>query len=460
MLERKITDMIEKHQLISFGDKVVAGVSGGPDSLALLHYLKTIRGKYNVTLVVAHVDHMFRGQQSYEDYLFVEKVCKEWDIPFEGKRIDVPKFIKETGKSPQVASRELRYEFFLEVMKKYNIHKLALGHHGDDQMETILMRLTRGAGGSARAGIAVKRNWKDSEIIRPFLCLTKQEIILYCQQYGLVPRIDGSNEKGLYARNRYRQQVLPFLKAENPKVHEHFQRFSEELREDEELLLSLAEEQIAPFWIKKANYSYVKRSGLLGMSKPLQRRAIQLILNYLYFERHEELSASHIEAILTLLHTSHPSGEVHLPNGLRVIKSYDDCTFQFTQEASQPYSLPIAIPGETVLPNGRRIVASHGEKREEWKETGNDVLYIDTELTKFPLRVRSRLNGDRMRVKGLSGSKKVKDIFINEKIPIAERAVWPIVEDGESRIIWIPGIKKSDHSNPSGETSFIILKYV
>ena len=184
---------------------------------------------------------MFRGEESYEDYRFVEKTCQEWNIPFEGKRINVPAYMEQTGESSQLAARNLRYAFFEEVMKKYQLSILALGHHGDDQIETMLMRLTRGASGMARAGIAVKRPFLNGEIIRPFLVVTKEEINAYASRYKLTPRMDPSNEHNDYVRNRFRHDVLPALKRENPKVHEHFQRFSEELTEDEQLLQQMTE---------------------------------------------------------------------------------------------------------------------------------------------------------------------------------------------------------------------------
>lgn len=457
MLEKKAMLAIEKHHLLDDGDSLLVGVSGGPDSLALLYFLYSIKEQFHLRIVVAHVDHMFRGQQSYEDFLFVEKTCEKLGVDFEGARINIPEYIENTGKSSQVAAREKRYQFFEEVMRKYGIHKLVLGHHGDDQMETVLMRLTRGATGKARAGIAIRRQFNSYSVIRPFLWACKKDIEEYCQRYNLMARMDYSNESLVYARNRFRLQILPILKKENQKAHEHFQRFSEELIEDEELLLSLAEEKLDSIWTKKENYSKVEISSLLRMPKPLQRRAIQLILNYLYFERQEELSAAHIELVLKLFQNSHPSGEIHLPSGLKIEKSYGLGTFSFDAKMTEPYSIPLKIPGETLLPNGSKIQAHYIEGN---AEKGNDVFIIDPDQVKLPLVVRSRKNGDRMKMKGLNGSRKVKDIFIDKKIPLAERAVWPIVEDENHQIIWIPGLKKSDQEAIRVKESFITLKYL
>ena len=147
--------------------------------------------------------------------------------------------MKQTGESTELAARKLRYGFFGEVMKKYECTILVLGHHGDDQVETMLMRLTRGATGKARAGIPIKRAFQNGLIVRPFLVVTKEEINEYAVQHQLEPRLDPSNEEDDYVRNRFRHHVLPFLKQENPLVHEQFQRFSEEIYEDEDFFQEL-----------------------------------------------------------------------------------------------------------------------------------------------------------------------------------------------------------------------------
>ena len=457
MLEDKARQAINKYKLIQQDDRLLIGVSGGADSMALLHILCKLRREYNLHLVVAHVDHMFRGEQSYEDYVFVKKYCAEWGVTFEGTRINVPEYISRTGKSSQVASREVRYKYFEEVMNRYAIHKLVLAHHGDDQLETILMRLTRGATGDARAGIKIRRRVSGYEIIRPFLWASKDDVEDYCHNNGIAFRIDASNKKPVYARNRFRLQVLPFLKQENAQVHEHFQRFSEELMEDEAFLSALAEERLKAMVLKKDKEVKISIGALLQTPKPLQRRCIQLILNYLYFERQEDLSATHIESMITLFQSSHPSGEIHLPAGLKVIKSYDECLFTFGLSKSQPYSYTIHIQGETILPNGRKI---HAFTNQLTDEKSNNIFTVNLEDVQLPLTVRTRRNGDRMRVKGLNGSRKVKDIFIDKKIPVTERAAWPIVEDAKQEIIWIPGLVKSDREAIKESKSFITLKYV
>ncbi|WP_233523096.1 tRNA lysidine(34) synthetase TilS [Peribacillus saganii] len=460
MLEKKVMRNIEQHGLFPKGSRVLAGVSGGPDSLALLHFLSSLRKEFNLEIVVAHVDHMFRGDESYGDYLFVKDICGDWNITFEGIRINVQEYIEQTGESPQKAARNLRYGFYQDMMDKHQIGLLALGHHGDDQIETILMRLTRGAGGTARAGIAQRRPFGPGEIVRPFLWSSRSEIEDYIERHQLIPRLDPSNEKDIYIRNRFRKMVLPFLKRENPKVHEHFQRFSEDLIEDEALLMEMAETKMAGVWLKQGkDRSTISLPILLAMPKPLQRRAIQLILKYLYNMQPSSLSAIHIEQLLALFLNPHPSAELHLPEGLIAEKSYNTCTFQYSKTESEHYSCILQIPGEIYLSNGNRIKAQYIE--EFPPSNGNNTFIVKESDVSLPLVVRSRKNGDRMNIKGIDGTKKLKDIFINEKIPLPERDAWPVVTDSKGEILWLPGLKKTgkEVADMGSEQFLIYLQY-
>ncbi|MDQ0999933.1 tRNA(Ile)-lysidine synthase [Neobacillus niacini] len=338
MVEAKVTALLDRLSFEIENKKVVVGVSGGPDSLALLHYLWGQRERKNLSIVAAHVDHMFRGQESFEDALFVKDYCEQKGIPFEMARINVPEIIKNTKKNSQVASRQARYEFFEKVMNKYGYNYLALGHHGDDQVETILMRLTRGSSSAARAGIPFTRPFGNGYIFRPFLSLTKVELVEYCLKQNLVPRIDPSNKKSTYSRNRFRKEVLPFLKAENQHVHEHFQRFSEELQSDEALLQELTVQRMNKVMKKREkNKIAIDIIPFLEMPISLQRRGIQLILNYLYKVIPVSLSALHIDHVLSLIRHQHPSGTLDFPNGLKVIRSYSLLSFQFEGSESHTY---------------------------------------------------------------------------------------------------------------------------
>ncbi|MCM3588552.1 tRNA lysidine(34) synthetase TilS [Mesobacillus maritimus] len=451
MIEKKVQYFLKKHECNLTNKSVAVGVSGGPDSLALLHLLWKYKQKFQMNIMAIHVDHMFRGEESYQDAMFVHEFCQERGIAFEMTRANVPQYMKKTGKGSQLAARELRYEFYAEVMKKHSIRYLALGHHADDQIETILMRLTRGSSGKARAGIPFKRPFANGEIIRPFLCLTKKEIEDYCQSYKLQPRIDPSNAKEIYSRNRFRKNVLPFLKSENPHVHEHFQRFSEELESDEQYLTELTLDKMNKVMEKTNGKVTLNIAGFLEMPMPLQRRGIKLILNYLYEEQPSSLSAIHIESIFSMIQNPHPSGSLDFPNGLKVVRSYGNCTFHSNLIESEPYHFELISPGVIQLPGGGSITARYDSPGLSEDKTYDSFL-INVGETGWPIIIRSRKAGDRMSLKGMAGTKKIKDIFIDEKVPKSDRDRWPVLTDRNGTILWLPGLKKSSHSIESAKT--------
>jgi tRNA(Ile)-lysidine synthase len=442
MLETKVKAFLQHQAFILESKKIVIGVSGGPDSLALLHYLLAEKENQHLSLAVAHVDHMFRGQESYEDAMFVKEFCEQYAIPFEMTRVNVSEIMEGSGKSSQIAAREVRYEFFLKTMEKYKYPFLALAHHGDDQIETMLMRLTRGSTGMARAGIPFSRPFEKGTIFRPFLGLERADVLDYCQRHNLSPRIDPSNEKSIYSRNRFRKEVIPFLKKENPHVHEHFQRFSDELKSDEIFLQELTVQRMNTVMTKKEEGKItIDINRFLEMPLPLQRRGIQLILNYLYKEKPASLSAVHIDQVFFLIHHPQPSGQFDFPNGLNVTRSYHSLSFQFQPIEAESYRIEMTGPGVVLLPDG-------GEIRSEYitgeiPAANSCTALFSVNRIKWPIIIRSRKIGDRMTIKGIQGSKKLKAIFIDQKVPVQERNKWPVLTDKEDCIIWVPGLKKS-----------------
>ncbi|MBD1383186.1 tRNA lysidine(34) synthetase TilS [Metabacillus arenae] len=451
----------KRNSLIKDGSTIVVGVSGGPDSLALLHLLSALKKKGSFRLVAAHLDHMFRGKQSENEKKFVQKYCQDRNIEVETAQVDVSQFAKEKKLSSQVAARECRYQFFKEIMDHYQGDFLALGHHGDDQIETILMRFVRGAAGRALAGMEEIRPFHTGYIIRPLLRVTKDDLLNYCNQHNLNPRFDPSNEKDDYTRNRFRKYVLPFLKEENPKVHERFQLFSENVLEDEAFLQELSMEKMNKVWNrKKDKESELEIKPFLKLPLSLQRRGIQLILNYLYKRVPSSLTSIHIESLLHLLSQKHPSGSLDLPNGLKAVKSYDNCLFTFAHKKEiEPYELELNPPKRIVLPNGAEISAHKGPFPKEYVN-GNNFFIVKEERVTLPFIVRSRKSGDKLKVKGMNGTKKVKDIFIDEKTPLYERDEWPVVLDSSGQILWLPGLKKSsiEDFNVTNE-EYIVLQY-
>ncbi|MBW8351512.1 tRNA lysidine(34) synthetase TilS [Bacillus sp. IITD106] len=447
--ERKTHHFISRHSLLKEGDYILIAVSGGPDSLALLDFLYHQSARYNIKIAAAHVDHMLRGEASKEDLIFVQRYCEDRNIVFKSAAIDINAKMAVDKTGLQETARKYRYQFFEKVMEELYANKLAVGQHGDDQIETILMRLVRGSSGISRAGIQVKRSFgKGMELIRPLMGVSKIEIEEYCKAHHLEPRRDLSNDTKKYTRNRFRLDVLPFLKKENPRVIEHFQRFSEEISEDETYLQEMAKEAF-----KKMCQVYEEGELTLDIPSfcqialPLQRRVIHLILNYLYKQYIPDLTSVHIDAFKQLIKGENPSGRLDFPKGLKVIRSYHSCRFMFGErEQSSSFYYEIFEGGQAVLPNGKMIRV---EKAANFPIKENEhTLIVQPEDIQFPLIIRPRQIGDKIKVKGMNGTKKIKDIFIDMKIPLEERAIWPIVTDQTGKVLWIPGLKKSSYETP------------
>ncbi|MCF6139607.1 tRNA lysidine(34) synthetase TilS [Pseudalkalibacillus berkeleyi] len=456
----EVDKFIERKKLVRSGAVIVVGVSGGPDSMALLHYLSMKRKGWGLTIVAAHMDHMFRGEGSVEDAQFVKRYCQEHSIEFEQTRKNLPQYIQETGSSPQLASRKLRYQFYDGVMKAYQADYLALAHHGDDQIETMMMNIVRGTSAAGLSGIPLSRPFSTGMIIRPLLEVTKDQILKYCDVHSVPFRNDPSNAESKYTRNRFRKEILPFLKEENTHVHLKFQSLSEAVSEDEQYLRKQTEDALGNVILKKCDKELtLSVRPFLKMAIPLQRRGIHLILNYLYPTNQENIISNHIKDCLQLIKSENPSSEIHLPNGLFVRRSYEKCTFSFDpNDHHLPYRFAL-IEGEVhQVPIGKLTFLP--KSRMKTDKRGKDYLVFAPTQVNFPLFVRTRENGDRLQPAGVQGSRKVKDVFIDAKVPKHLRDVWPIVVDSTGKIIWIPGIKHAELPPPTGaEDDWMLLSF-
>ncbi|MDQ0257879.1 tRNA(Ile)-lysidine synthase [Evansella vedderi] len=437
-----VSEFMKKHQLVDENDHIVVAVSGGPDSMALLHYLNHQRN-WKLKLSVAHVEHGLRGETSLKDLQFVQSFCKDHNIPFYYHQPDVKRVKEERGISSQEAARICRYTWFEKLMDDIGANSLALAHHGDDQIETMLMKQVRG-GVTSLQGIPVQRPFGKGKLIRPFLCLEKSNILQYCKEKSVGYRVDETNETDTYQRNRFRKYILPFLKEENPQVHQTFQRHSEWTRDENHYLQSQAQKEVEKAAIvmeeDKVSLSMKK---FLAIPIPLQRRGVHLILNYLSLDVGRHITVRHIEDILILMNKDLSSGELHLPQGIIVRKSYDKCLFLSKEQEEETFSI-IEIPFSGIVPLKKgKIISSVHKKSEELKREGS-IFLGDLKKLSTPLYIRPRRQGDRIFPLGLRGSKKIKDIFIDEKIPVDERDQWPIVTDNDGRILWIPSLKRSN----------------
>ncbi|ADU28360.1 tRNA lysidine(34) synthetase TilS [Evansella cellulosilytica] len=455
-----VNEFIKDHQLIYEKDRIIVAVSGGPDSMALLHYLQMVKRDYHLQLIVAHVEHGLRGVESVNDCNFVKSYCEENKLDFFLYEPNVMAMKEELGLSTQEAARFSRYQWFEKLMEEHKATKLAFAHHGDDQVETVLMKQVRGSVVSLQ-GIPVKRQFGNGMIIRPFLCVEKSDILEYCQEHHIQYRIDQSNDSDNYKRNRFRKYILPFLKEENPSIHKTFQRQSEISTEENEFLQSLAKMEVE----KAIDYHQeseicISNQRLLQMPTTLQRRALHLILNYLSLNSGREITVHHFDSIIELIKKASPSGMLHLPKGIFVEKVYDKCLFKVNIHKERPETIQftkIPIPGMVPLKLGK----IHTTVLKNWKsfDAKSDTFIGDIGKLSLPLFVRSRKNGDRLSPYGLDGTKKLKEVFIEKKVPKHLRDQWPVVTDSNDKIIWVPLLKRSNIALV-GESTEQVIKIV
>lgn len=458
IMRNTISKFIKKHQLLRKNSTVLVGVSGGPDSMALLHYYLSIQAEWNLKLIALSVDHQLRGPESKADIHYVQDICERWGIAFVETSIDVQAYKKEHRVGTQIAAREVRYHFFAEQMKSYHADYLALGHHADDQIETMLMGFVRSASTTSLSGIPIKRPFASGFIVRPLLCMTKADIMHYCWVHEMNPRMDGSNEDTDYTRNYFRKHIIPIIKERNNNIHTTVQRLSESLQADGRFLQDEAKRMVHTIvtFGKKNKQASFKINVFKSYPLSLQRRSYHLILDYLYNNKLPgNLSYIHEDIFFGLLEKARGNTQVDFPHQLKVEKSYEKVVFSFPDK-HPPIQEILHIPGKAVLPNSKKLTACYTD----YPVKENRHVWVgDAKAIALPLHIRTRKNGDRMSWKGLNGSKKIKDIFIDAKIPRKERDIWPLVTDDDGEILWLVGLTKSKQTTHTEGSLYIQLEY-
>ncbi len=460
MLIDRLWETIQEKKLIEAGEIVVVGVSGGPDSMALLHGLWRLASEGGWQVAAVHVDHQLR-ETSILDAEYVQARCHEWKIPLEIYSIDVPNALQEAGGNLQATARKLRYEAFRDAAEKFKAQKIALAHHADDQVETMLMRLIRGTGVGGLTGIPLRRPLYEREVIRPLLEVTRKEIESYCSSQGLDAREDESNRSLRYTRNRIRLELVPELESYNPQFKQMMLNLAQVISDEEEVWAALVEET-ASHVIKEQGTKEVKLDlrKLSSSAVALQRRVIKLILSCL--GQHEaDFSLDTVEQIRSLALQEAPSGSLDLPGGFVAVREYNVLHLfqrELLKEKVSFSTLIAQVPGETYLPDGRCLVAQISPTSQAFDRLATTAVF-DADLLTEPLLIRTRQPGDRMQPMGLNGSKKVKEIFIDRKVPRRLRDHIPLIVHG-SQIIWIPGVCRSSFAPVTAETKrFLYLRW-
>lgn len=439
---KNVIDFLEKDVKLKENDTIILGNSGGPDSMCLFSILLSLREKYHLNIVCAHVNHNVRRESASEKD-FLMNFCVDKNITFESMIIE-----KYGDDNFHNQARKIRYNFFNDLVKKYDANYLMTAHHGDDLIETVLMRLVRGSTLKGYSGFNKILDNDGYKTVRPLIFVTKDEILKYNEKNKIPFVIDKSNFKGKYTRNRYRMNILPFLKEEDRKVHEKFIKFSETL----EAYDSFINNEIRKAIKKVYNSNIIDIGEYKSLDYLIQKKIIYYVLEDIYKEDLMIINDKHVKLIFDLLNSKRANARVCLPHNVEAVKNYDK--LEFSKEVKETISYEIELIKFVTLPNGHRLEFVNAEEH-----NGNDICRIDVDEVTLPLYVRTRKYGDKMFLKKLDGYKKVKDIFIDCKVPITERDKWPIVVDSKDKIIWIPGLKKSKFTKLKNEKYDIIVKY-
>ena len=434
---------IEESFKFNVNDTIIIGCSSGPDSMALVDMLLKIREKYKLLLIIAHVNHNVR-KESYEEAQYMREYCDKHGLVFETMTIE------EYGDDNfHNEARNIRYNFFESLVHKYHANYLMTAHHGDDLIETVLMRIVRGSNLNGYSGFKKVVPMEGYKIVRPLINYTKEQLEEYDRENNVKYFVDSSNDKDKYTRNRYRKYVIPFLKTEDNNVHYKFLKFSEELSEASRFIDKERDRALD----KCLDGNVINLNEFIKEDKFIQKEILYYLLSEFYQDDLILVNDKHIELVLNLIYSTRANSFVNLPNEVVANKSYN--MLELKRETLEITSYEIEFNNYVLLPNNHVI-----ERVEEVNDNSNNICRLSSNDVTLPLIVRTRRIGDRMLVKGLDGSKKVKDIFIDKKINLEKRDSWPIVVDSKGKIVWIPGIKKSVYDKKKVDSYDIVLKYI
>ena len=452
---------ILQHDMIRSGEAIVVGFSGGVDSLALLVALYELRHPLDCQLHIAHLNHQLRGD-STSDAELVKQYANLLKLPFTIKKIGIPALIKQRNQSIEALARKERYEFFETVSKKIGATKVALGHQRNDQAETVLMNLLRGAALTGLRGILPIR---DGKFIRPLLDFSRTEIEEFVAEQGLQPCEDSTNWDRNFLRNRIRLDLLPLLKRDyNRNIQNTLAQNAELLRAESDYLEDIARKALDACLAEPATHDVVilNRLMFLRHHPALRRRILRLAIGQIQGDM-KELAFNHSEFMLQLSEGKSPNRQLNLPNNLEFLRAYNQLIIQRPTSKIGEFEYTVAVPGDNNFPALNAVmvatIVEAPSRKTSYVLDGKFQAVFDVDQIQMPLKIRSRRAGDRFQPFGMKGTKKVKDFFIDAKVPQRMRQSIPILVTGDE-ILWVVGHRTSEKCKVSNKTRrFLHLTY-
>jgi tRNA(Ile)-lysidine synthase len=442
---------IARHRLLQPGEGVVVAVSGGADSVALLHCLFRLRAEWSLTLHVAHFDHRLR-ETSHQDACFVEELASSW-----GLSATTGAWVGEVrrGESRQAEARRARYRFLEEVASRVAATKIALGHQRDDQAETVLLHLLRGSGLRGLRGMLALR---EGRWIRPLLGVGREDVEAYVKAHGLSFLEDPSNRDLRYLRNRIRWQLLPLLRRDyNPSVSRTLARLAALVGEAEDYIEEVARESFPPLVAFQGDRICLSLGSLRALAPAVRHRVLERVIQQVAPTAY--VTAAHLEAIDRLMASGGPSA-VTLPRGQRAWRSGGFLYVgpRRAERRFSPVHRELRVPGEVFVKEwGVRVEAKISPRSAiDLARGGPDRAYVDWRQVVPPLHVRSWRPGDRLHPLGLKGTKKLQDLFVDAKVPREDREKVPVVTDGEG-ILWVPPFRIDERGRVGEATASVLV---
>jgi len=450
---QKVKHTLSRHQMISEGDCVIVAVSGGPDSVCLLHVLHELKTELNIHLFVAHFDHGLRPAEDESETAFVRGLAQSLKLPFETAQGHL--LAKKARGSREEAARNARYAFLERVRKEHKAQKIALGHNLNDQAETILMRLLRGSGPSGLTGIPPCR---DGSIVRPLIEIERQEIENYLKAKNLASVTDSSNLKTDYLRNKIRLELMPLLEEHQPQLTRLLGQTAEMLRDEDDYLEQTAAGWLAMNMEMPPQHSLkIPIASFLDLPVVLGRRVIRMAIRDVKKDL-RRISWDHVEAIRRLAESEKPQAALNLPGGLTVARTYDRLIFSASiKKKPRPFHYTFDGLGTYDLKEiGRRLSIEEITNRKGLRLKGyTRKALLDAEKLHFPLTLRTFKAGDRFIPLGMKGRKKLKDFFVDLKVPLEQRHSTPILCCDDT-LVWVCGFRIDDRFKVTAETKNVV----
>lgn len=455
MLLRTVRATIDKYGMLQSGDRTVVAVSGGPDSVALLHALLSLKQTYGIDIHAAHLEHGIRGDESAEDMRFVEDLCRSLCVPVSVRRADIPAAARGRKISVEAAARKARYRFFEEVLKTTGSNKIATGHNANDRAETVLLNIIRGAGLAGLSGI---RPAASGIVVRPLIETTRSEILAYLESNGIPFRVDSTNLDDRYERNRVRRILLPLLEEKfNPRIVDALARTADVFSVLDGYLRDEVRAATRKCCETEHGQTVINLEAFRQIPYAVRLFTLYSILRSLEGDE-QVVSFEGLNAVLDLAAGSRSGARIDVGSGIVVSREFDTLVVGRDLASGEAYEIELEVPGSAHAEAAECTLTAEVLEEEPGKDevsTNGATVYFDAGALKFPLTVRSWREGDRLVPFGFSGSKKVHDVFIDEKVPVSRRPKIPIVCDGRG-IIWIAGVRRADRARITDATKRII----